>query len=288
VSEIFTGIPYPRDQRGIDALFLKEISSLARCVLTAFARRTGACPVVSNDNRKGTEEMKRLRNPLATLALGIGLALSPLAQATLVLGDGTVFDGIVSGSGNTYTLTLRMDFRNTVGGEYLGDTIEAWSLQLPGDATSTLTAAPGVVDDWTVYNTGKADADGCGNGAVTTICVDRGGKSQIHATGPVVTDDIFEWTLNIVFSEPQAFTAGGNFHLLTVDKDKNGQWKKGGDLISLELGRFLTCVPGTNGNGCNPPPPDEGSSVPEPGSLALIGLGTALAGLLRRRLRKQS
>ena len=230
--------------------------------------------------------MKRLCNPLAALAVGIGLAFSPLAQATLVLGDGTVFYGFVSGADKDYTLTLRMDFRNTNGGEYLGDTIEAWSLQLPGAATSTLTAAPGVVTDWTVYNTGKADADGCGNGAVTTICVDRGGKAQIHATGPVVTKDIFDWTLNIVFSESQIFAAGGNFHLLTVDKDKDGKWKKGGDLISLELGRFLNCVPGTNGNGCNPPPPDEGGSVPEPGSLALIGLGAALAGTLRRRLRK--
>jgi hypothetical protein len=242
-------------------------------------------PAIIAHNTKGIEQMKRLPTCLGTLALGAGLAFSPLAQATLVLADGTVFDGIVHGSGSTYTLTLRMDFGSTLGGEYLGDRIEAWSLQLPGAAVATLNSAPGGTVGWTVYNTGKADADGCGNGAVTTICVDRGDRTQIDHDGPVIaTGSVFEWTLDIAFAATQTFVSGGNFHLLTVQQDKHGNWKKGGDLISLDLGTFVRCIPGTTGaTGCNPPPPDEGGSVPEPGSLALVGLGALLAGRLRRQ-----
>jgi len=236
--------------------------------------------------------MKLLRSPLGALAFGVGLAFSPLAQATLVLGDGSVFNGFVSGSGSNYQLTLRMDFTATAGGAFLGDRIEAWSLQLPGAATSTLVSAP-VDTSWTVYNTGKAVGgnNGCGNGNVDTICVDRNNKAQLDGTGPLVTNAFFDWVLNITFASPQVFTGGGNFHLLAVqwDADKD-EWKKDAGLISENLGVFLTCTPNPAGGGCALPPPPQpppllgaAGSVPEPGSLALLGVGALVVGVFRRR-----
>lgn len=248
------------------------------------------------------------------LALAFAIAVAPAANATLVLSDGTVFNGYVSGSGSSYQLTLRMDFTNTaVGSQYLGDRIEAWSLQLPGAATSTLIGAP--LDlNWAVYGTGKAVGgnSGCGNGNVTTICVDRVDNTALQGTGPVVTNAFFDWVIAIQFAAPQAFSSGGNFHLLTVEgDDKKGEWKKGGGLISLDLGALLTCQPNPSGGACevvppppppppppNPPadpppgppgsppqgdPPSPANTVPEPGSLALLGLGALAAGVFRRR-----
>ena len=241
--------------------------------------------------------MQLLRKPLAALALGIGVGLSPLAHATLVLDDGTVFYGFVSGSGKDYTLTLRMDFTATQGtSEFLGDVIEAWSLQLPGAATSKLVSAPEDVLKWSVYGTGKAVGgnNGCGNGNVTTICVDREGNSKLHGTGPIVSQTTFDWVIDIAFAAPQTFTSGGNFHLLTVRQDtKDGEWKKDAGLISLDLGALVPCDRSMALVACIPPPPpppppprEDDPSVPEPGSLALIGLGAVLAGAVRRRYRR--
>ncbi|MBP6513693.1 MAG: PEP-CTERM sorting domain-containing protein [Steroidobacteraceae bacterium] len=204
-------------------------------------------------------------------ALGLAMCgFGSSASATPVTYEGAVFSALVAGSGTTYTVTLTMDFTNaTAANPFIGDRLEAWSLQLPSTATLNLLGAPIDLAGWVVDNEGKATAGGCGNGSVTTICVDRGSAGALNGTGPTIGKQVYEFVLSVVFASSTNLTGSGNFHLLTVVWDckpnnaADCEWKKDATLISEGLGFDR--------------------AVPEPATLALLGLGLAGIGFGARR-----
>jgi hypothetical protein len=215
--------------------------------------------------------MKFFRKAFGATAAGMALlALSGPASALTY--QGAEFTGSATGSGTSWVLTLTMDFSTAAANNvFLGDDMESWSLTLPEAATVSMVSGfvPTGPIGWSVYGNAQADASGCGGGAVNAICADWMQKNILDGGGPTIdSGDVFTFVVGLTFANAvddfDMWT--GNFHLLSVREFNSGCprgadscWKKDGGLISQPL------------------------SVPEPGSLALLGLGLIGLGLSRRR-----
>ena len=129
--------------------------------------------------------------------------------------------------------------------------------------------------DFEILSLGGVDGNACGFWGC-------GGASRVVVT----TNGVTHYQLNsnnIGGSEPHGTLRFlGTFDTLTWTSASNENWN--GFTVGVQGTATEVCPPGSTQPGCpGTPPPPPGNGVPEPGTIALIGLGLAAIGAIRRK-----
>jgi hypothetical protein len=211
------------------------------------------------------------RISVMTMALGV-MALAPTRAdaALLTINDGAdVWTLTVQDGCTTCAVTLSVTYTNS--SARLGDFLQGvqWDLTDPSvqptDIGFTSTTA-GTTSDW-AFDLGVVSNGGCNTNSTGAVC----GQWQGSGTGFPVSVGTFSWSFNSTFASQLANLVSGNIRAAyDVDPDGDGPL---GKIFSPDGGTF-----GGGGSGGG------GSTIPEPASMLLFGVG-ALAAAKRARRR---
>ncbi|MCJ7591368.1 MAG: PEP-CTERM sorting domain-containing protein [Woeseiaceae bacterium] len=216
---------------------------------------------------------------LATVA-SLGFASTAHAYFVDTSPDGAKYTVSWTNVGSLYTFTYTADFTGAAGSAALGDYAMAISLaSQPGSvnwSAGTISAAPGTEANWGIYQGVVTNSNGCptGGAADKDWCIGLSGSSN---DGPqITTSSVLTWmfTMNLVSGTPD-FDGDPAWSYKFVSTTGNydarkGEWEFGNYQISRTLGVG----------------DDDDLDVPEPGTLALLGLGLLGLGMSRRRVAK--